>query len=190
MKSGKHRLHSTRAVGVFGGVRRLARNTIEQNRRYLTDISGGNMNWKNGRGKLGLFAPLIGKWQTDAESEMGPVKCKREFKKVLSGKYIQLTANWEYADKTYGEYAMIGVNQENEICFWSFTSDGKQSQGKLTNATDIHPEAIGFEAQMPAGLARMAYWPDENDGFHWAVESKTKKGLEQVCRTSLSELRA
>jgi hypothetical protein len=36
--------------------------------------------------------------------------------------------------------------------------------------------AIGFEAEMPAGLARMAYWPGDAEGFHWVVESKTKKG--------------
>jgi len=133
------------------------------------------MNWKKGRGKLGIFEPLIGVWRTEAESEMGPVKCQREFKKVLSGKYVQLTAIWEYADKSYDEHAMIGVNPEKEICFWSFTSDGKQSQGKFADVKDIHPDAIGFEVQMPAGLARMVYWPDENEGFHWVVESKTKK---------------
>jgi hypothetical protein len=134
------------------------------------------MNWKKGRGKLGVFNPLIGIWQAEADSEMGPVKCKREFKKVLSGKYIQLTANWEYANGSYDEMAMIGVNAAKEICFWSFTSDGKQSTGKLAGVSDIHPEAIGFEAQMPAGIARMVYWPDDEAGFHWVVESKTKKG--------------
>jgi hypothetical protein len=95
---------------------------------------------------------------------------------VLSGKYIQLTASWEFTDNSYDELAMIGVDHEKEICFWSFTSDGKQSDGKLADVTDLHPEAIGFEAQMPAGMARMAYWPDEEKGFYWVVESKTKKG--------------
>jgi hypothetical protein len=46
----------------------------------------------------------------------------------------------------------------------------------IANVTDIHPQAIGFEAQMPSGMARMAYWPDEAEGFRWAVEAKTKKG--------------
>jgi hypothetical protein len=132
--------------------------------------------WKKGRGKLGAFDPLIGKWQAEAKSELGPVKCTREFKRVLSGKYIQLTANWKYADSAYEELAMIGINGENEICFWSFTSDGKQSQGKLADVSDIHPMGLGFEAHLPAGIARMAYWPDEAEGFLWAVESKTKKG--------------
>ena len=42
--------------------------------------------------------------------------------------------------------------------------------------TDVHPQAIGFEAEMPAGLARMVYWPHEEEGFNWVVESKTKQG--------------
>lgn len=29
---------------------------------------------------------------------------------------------------------------------------------------------------MPTGRARMIYWPDEDGGFRWAVESKNKKG--------------
>lgn len=61
--------------------------------------------------------------------------------------------------------------------FWSFTSDGKRSQGTLADVTDLHEEAVGFEAQLPTGTARMACWPDdEGMGFHWVVESKTKKG--------------
>jgi hypothetical protein len=134
------------------------------------------MNWKKGRGKLGLFQPLTGVWQAQAESDMGPVKCRREFKKILDGKYLQLSANWEYPNGSYEEIALIGVNKEKEICFWSFTSDGKQSDGKLADVTDIHPQAIGFEAEMPAGLGRMAYWPDEDEGFHWVVEASLKKG--------------
>jgi hypothetical protein len=134
------------------------------------------MKWKKGRGKLGLFDPLLGSWQAEAKSEMGPVICRRKFKKTLSGKYIQMIVHWEFSDRSYDEFAMVGVNPEKEVSFWSFTSDGKQSQGKLADVTDVHPHAIGFEAQMPAGLARMVYWPDEEEGFHWVVESKTKKG--------------
>jgi hypothetical protein len=46
----------------------------------------------------------------------------------------------------------------------------------LTDVRDIHPEAIGFVAQMSAGIARMVYWTDDADGFYWAVESKVKRG--------------
>lgn len=134
------------------------------------------MKWKKGRGRLGVFAPLMGSWQAQADSEMGPVTCKREFKRVWAGKYIQMRVLWQFADSTYEEIAMIGVNRDKEVCFWSFTSDGKQSEGKLADVSDVHAQAIGFEAEMPAGLGRMAYWPDGEDGFHWVVEAKTKKG--------------
>jgi hypothetical protein len=45
----------------------------------------------------------------------------------------------------------------------------------LADITDIYLQAIGFEAEMPAGLVRKAYWPDDTEGFQWVVESKTKK---------------
>ena len=134
------------------------------------------MVWKKGRGKLGAFDPLLGIWQAEAQSEMGLVTCQREFIPVLGGKFIQLRVQWIFGDRTYEELALIGVNPEKEVCFWSFTSDGKQSEGKLANVSDIHPDAIGFEAQMPAGLARQAYWPAEGEGFQWVVESKNKSG--------------
>jgi len=46
------------------------------------------MDWKKGRGKLGVFKPLVGEWLAEAKSEMGMVKCRREFKPVLDGKYL------------------------------------------------------------------------------------------------------
>jgi hypothetical protein len=124
---------------------------------------------------------------------MGPVHCTRIFEPVLGGTYIRLTARWEFGPSSakppegcsdpppagggvYEEMALIGAGEEGKVCFWSFTSDGKRSQGTVADVTDLHAEAIGFEAQMPAGLARMAYWPDEVGGFFWVVESKTKKG--------------
>ncbi len=132
--------------------------------------------WKKGRGKLGFLDPLIGTWRAEADSEMGKVVCVRTFTRVLDGAYVQLTADWEFAQGAYKEIALIGVGPDKRVNFWSFTSDKKQSQGAAADVTDIHPNAIGFEAQMPAGLARMAYWPDDDAGFHWVVESKTKKG--------------
>ena len=75
------------------------------------------------------------------------------------------------------DVAIIGAGDDGVVSFWSFTSDGKRSQGQVADVSEIHPEAIGFEAQMPAGLARMAYWPDEDGkGFYWAVEAKVKRG--------------
>jgi len=137
---------------------------------------GSAINWKKGRGKLGLFDPLLGSWRAMADSPMGKIVCIRSFTKVLEGAYIQLRAKWEFEKGSYEEIAFIGIDSDSEIHFWSFTSDKKQSQGHLVDATDIHEKAIGFEADMPAGLARMVYWPDDKEGFHWVVESKTKKG--------------
>lgn len=134
-----------------------------------------NSLWKKGRGKLGILQPLLGSWIAEGNSEMGKYKCTRMSSRVLDGNYIQLFAKWEFGSKSYEEIAIIGMSGEG-ITFWSFTSDGKKSQGKLADGTDVHPDAICFEAQMPAGTARMIYWPDEVEGFHWAVESKNKKG--------------
>ncbi len=132
--------------------------------------------WKRGRGKLGILTPLLGNWQAKADTERGPVACFRSFSPILHGKFIQLSARWEFAQGNYEETAILGINSEGNVAFWSFTSDGKNSAGTLTNVTDIHPEAIGFEAHMPAGLARMAYWPDGEAGYYWAVEARLKAG--------------
>lgn len=135
------------------------------------------MNWKKSRGKLGILEPLLGQWRVETDSDLGHVVCRRVFCKVLDGKYVRLEVNWQIgSDKSYDEMAMIGVDKDKQIKFWSFTSDGKNSHGVLADVKDLHPLGIGFEAQMDAGLARMAYWPDEKEGFHWVVESKTKKG--------------
>lgn len=135
------------------------------------------MNWKKGRGKLGIFEPLLGEWIAEENSEDRPkLSCKRKFTKTLQGKYVELRAHWKSDNLDYEDLTLFGVNRDKEVNFWSFQSDGKQAQGHLATAEDIHPEAICFEAQMPGGYARQVYWPDEHEGFHWVVESKTKKG--------------
>lgn len=131
--------------------------------------------WKKGPGKMGFMQPLLGSWVAETTSPMGPLKCSRTFKQVLGNKYIELTARWEFGKGTYVEHAIYGLN-DGAVSFWSFTSDGKRSEGYVADGKDVHPEAICFEAQMPAGLARMVYWPGEDGSMHWAVESKVKKG--------------
>ncbi len=131
--------------------------------------------WKKGAGKIGVLAPLMGAWKTDAMTPMGKVHCTRTFAPALGGKYVQLTARWEFGKGVYEETALYGI-RDGALSFWSFTSDGKHSEGTIADGTDIHKEAIAFEAVMPAGLARMVYWPDGEKGFHWGVEAKTKKG--------------
>lgn len=135
------------------------------------------MNWKKGRGNLGIFQPLLGDWITNRGSkDRTNPECTRKLKKTLDGKYIQLDVIWFLGKDHYEDHTLIGLNADKEVCFWSFTSDGKNSTGTLADVTDLHPQAIGFEAQMPSGFARQAYWPDDEEGFHWVVESKTKKG--------------
>lgn len=132
--------------------------------------------WKRGRGKLGPLAPLIGNWEAKAETPMGPVRCSRSFAPILGGSYVQLVARWKFKKGVYEEQALFGIDKDRRLSFWSFTSDGKHSHGVLVDVSDIHPQAVGFEAQMPAGLARMIYWPNEIGGFNWAVEARTKRG--------------
>ena len=131
--------------------------------------------WKKGRGKLGVLAPLMGTWKTETMSPMGKVGCTRTFTSVLGDRYVQLVARWEFGKGVYEEIALYGV-RDGTLSFWSFTSDGKRSEGTIANGSDVHGQAIAFEAEMPAGRARMIYWPDEEGGFHWAVEAKSKKG--------------
>lgn len=135
--------------------------------------------WKKGRGKLGFFTPLLGSWTTEKLStDIGTIQVAREFSKILDGKYIELKCHWQIGTegKSYSETCLFGVGDDKNVHFWSFTSDGKRSEGWLTEAPDIHPNAICFEADMPAGHARQVYWPADDGGFHWAVESQTKKG--------------
>jgi hypothetical protein len=134
-----------------------------------------NLRWKKGSGKLGVLRPLLGNWEAESDSPMGPLKCTRSFSSILGGKYTELRARWQFKSFAYDELAVYGVH-DGKLSFWSFTSDGKRSQGTIADGTDVHPGAICFKAEMPAGLARMIYWPDDEGGFHWAVESKTKKG--------------
>ena len=133
------------------------------------------MNWKKGRGKLGPLAPLLGKWSATADSPMGKVKCVRSFMITLGGRYVLLDCEWRFGSTTYVEQAYFGV-KDGLLTFWSFTNDGKNATGVLTSAMDIHKDAICFEADMDAGRARQVYWPNEEGGFNWAVESRNKKG--------------
>jgi hypothetical protein len=132
--------------------------------------------WKKGRGKLGVLDPLLGRWAATAHSPQGKVRCTRTFDRVLGGRYVQLVAEWKYGTRRYDEIAFIGVGDDGRLAFWSFTSDGKRSMGTIADVSDLHPEAVGFEAHMPAGLGRMAYWPEAGGGYTWIVEALTKKG--------------
>ena len=137
-------------------------------------MKGKNAAWKKRPGKLGVLAPLMGAWKAEAMSPMGKIRCTRTFSPFGSS-YVQLKALWEFDKGAYEEVAIYGV-KDGTLSFWSFTSDGKRSEGSLADGSDVHDQAIAFEAEMPAGRARMIYWPDEDTGIRWAVEAKTKKG--------------
>jgi hypothetical protein len=151
--------------------------------------------WKKGRGKLGPLAPIIGEWKANADTPMGPVTCLRTYA-PFGEKWVRLDAEWKfgvggasakltdaqkeamkaYAGRGYKEVAVFGLNEDSVLGYWSFTSDGKKSEGALSKASDVHKDALCFESQMPAGLARQVFWPHEEGGFQWAVEARNKKG--------------
>ena len=133
--------------------------------------------WTPGTGPLGALEPLLGQFAAEGKSANGQFQCMRSFEKTLGGQYVRLYAAWEFGGVlAYEETAIFGTDEESGIVYWSFTSDGKRSAGKSADVSDIHPEAVGFEAQMPAGLARQAYYPGEAGSYHWVVESKEESG--------------
>lgn len=136
--------------------------------------------WRKPRGLFGPLSPLMGRWVATAAKmpDGSEGECAREFAQFGPG-FIRLDASWAMGERgTYKEVAFFGRSDDGSLAFWSFTADGKRSTGVLCDASDVHADAIAFVAEMSAGTARMVYWPDEGDedGFHFAVESKTKKG--------------
>ncbi|MEZ5102285.1 MAG: hypothetical protein R3C15_21280 [Thermoleophilia bacterium] len=72
---------------------------------------------------------------------------------------------------------LFGIEPAGAARCRSFTSDGKQSVGVRVEADDLPSGAIAFDSELPAGLARQAYWPgDGGVAFHWAVSSMTGGG--------------
>ena len=132
--------------------------------------------WKKGRGRLGPLEPLVGRWTALSESPRGPVRCTRIFSRPLGSAYVVLDATWQFSGGAYLEHAIYGTGNDGVLTFWSFTSDGKRSVGTLADGADVHPQAVCFHAEMPAGLARMLYWPGENGAINWAVEARTARG--------------
>lgn len=136
--------------------------------------------WKKERGTLGPLAPLLGRWVAVAanmpDGSLGD--CSREFT-AFGACFVHLDAAWDMGSRgVYRELAMFGRSDDGALAFWSFTIDGKRSTAILGDASDVHPDAVAFVAEMPAGTARLVYWPDEDGaaGFRFALESKVKKG--------------
>ena len=145
------------------------------------------MAWKKGRGLLGPLQPLLGDWRTQAgegSTDAAGMACTRAFRPHGKG-WVALDARWQIGpEREYCELALFGPAEDGALGFFSFTSDGKRSVGRHCDGTDVHPDALAFEAQMPAGAARMVYWPLEEGGpgFLFAVENRTKKGWNRFLR--------
>lgn len=138
-----------------------------------------SMEWKKGRGKRGPLHPLVGRWRYTGDSPMGPVDCTRHFAWDLNNQWLVLDATWIGTGKggsDYIERCYFGVLRDGALGFVSFINDGTQSQGTLTDVSDIHPKAVGFQAEMPAGIARQCYWPHGDGGLGWRVEREVKSG--------------
>jgi hypothetical protein len=144
--------------------------------------------WKPGRGLLGPLRPLMGTWVAETEANGVAMRCTRTFEPFGKG-WARLDAEWVMPQATYRETAFFG-SDEGALGVFSFTNDGKRSTGRLGDGADVHHQAVAFEARMPAGLARMIYWPSDEDGvaFHFAVESRTKKGWNRFMRHSYRPL--
>jgi hypothetical protein len=129
--------------------------------------------WRAGRGVLGPLRPLLGNWVHEGQTKLGATKCRREFAETLSGKFIELRARWRTTEKSYEEVSFFGLTHDKALAFWSFTSDGGQAFGEAASAPDVHERCVCFESEMPAGRARMLYWPHPGGGFWFAVEAQT-----------------
>jgi len=134
------------------------------------------MSWKPGRGLMGPLKPLIGRWKAEADMNGQTYVCTRGFEPLGKG-WIRMDAVWDLPGRPYSEVALFGPGDDGQLGVFSFTSDGKRSVGSRAEASDVHPEAVAFEARMPAGLARMVYWPAASGpGFRFAVESRNRIG--------------
>ncbi|MGV3578608.1 hypothetical protein [Brevundimonas sp.] len=136
------------------------------------------MAWEKGPGALGPLAPLMGDWRTEPPppdaNEASATSCTRSFQ-PFGPDWVRLEAQWSEGADAYREIALYGMDGEEALAFHSFTSDGKRSNARLSDATDVHPEAIAFASDFPGGAARVIYWPREDAaaGFHFAVEIRT-----------------
>lgn len=117
---------------------------------------------------------------------MGRYRVERTFAPDLSGKAVTLRASWDFGAKRYDELCVFAVDpEEKRVGFWSFTSRGERSQGWLVEAPDLPGGAIAFEADMPAGRARQAYFPGEDDGMTYVVEARRKTGWSRFLEQDL-----
>jgi hypothetical protein len=131
--------------------------------------------WSPQPGLLGGLSPLVGTWVAEGETATGDYRCERRFDEVLHRRYVQLVVTWILPGRSHEELALFGIDAEGVLRMWSFTSDGKQSTGVAARADDLPQPNVAFEADMPSGRARFAYWP-EDEGVRFVVEARTDSG--------------
>lgn len=121
--------------------------------------------------------PLLGRWIHQGAHNGQTVRVERTYEAWGKG-WVRLTAIWTMPGRDYVETAFYGASQDGTLGFYSFTNDGKRSEGRLAEGADVHAQAVAFVAKFPAGTGRMIAWPrgDGQPGFDFAVESQTKKG--------------
>jgi hypothetical protein len=121
----------------------------------------------SGARALKLLQPFLGRWSASAPG----YTVTRELSSVLGGKYLQLAVHWDLGSRQYEEHAVYGVDlADKQLKFWSFTSDGKRSEGKLVLAD---AGVVTFEAKVGGGLGRMSLH-SRKDGFTFTVDAQPK----------------
>ena len=135
------------------------------------------MSFRFGRGLLGPMKPLMGDWAWSGEHASQSIIARRTYEPFGKG-WVRLTAVWTMPGRDYVETAFYGPADDGTLGFYSFTNDGKRSEGRLADGSDVHAQAVAFVAKFPAGTGRMIAWPrdDGAPGFDFAVESQTKRG--------------
>ena len=132
-----------------------------------------SVTWRPGQGRLGRFDPLLGSWVAEGAGPAGLYHCERRFDRVLGGAYVQLVVTWAIEGGVSEELALFAPSAEGELTMWSFTSDGRQAQGRWVEPWDLPRPNLAFEADMPSGRARFAYWPDKPaGGVRYVVEAR------------------
>lgn len=131
------------------------------------------------------FAPVLkGTYvELDAHWKVGPVPAGKSAAKPEPGTRREAKSSGggdgaptPGGSYTYDEVALIGAGGDRNVRFWSFTSDGKHTHGTVADGTDLHPDAIAFEATVMGRVARQVYFPGDDGTMIWVVEAKAKKG--------------
>lgn len=146
--------------------------------------------WQRGRGRLGVLAPLLGRWVAEGDGEGGPYRCERRFERALHGSYIELRAEWRLPGREYDEVALHGHDRDGALRFWSFTSDGTQANGWRVEPDDLPHPGIAFEADLPAGRTRFAYMTLPGGELLYVAESQTERGWNRFVEHRYAPLEA